>query len=121
MPTTITGSTGVSQVQDGVVDADALATLTKPLGVGQTWQNVTASRTAGVTYTNTTGRPIMVSLRSGYYGVEFTVDGVSRGGSSSNGAGSNYAGVTFVVPNNSTYSAIRASQAGNIDLWHELR
>ena len=31
-------------------------------GVGQTWQNVTASRSSGVTYTNTTGKPIMISV-----------------------------------------------------------
>lgn len=28
------------------------------IGVNQTWQDVTASRTIGVTYTNTTGKPI---------------------------------------------------------------
>jgi hypothetical protein len=31
-------------------------------GLGQTWQNVTASRIVGVTYTNTTGKPIMVAF-----------------------------------------------------------
>ena len=30
------------------------------LGVGQTWTNVLASRSAGVTYTNSTGKPIVV-------------------------------------------------------------
>ena len=32
------------------------------LGVGQTWQDLSGSRSTGVTYTNTTGKPIMVSL-----------------------------------------------------------
>src|SRR5699024_3080270 len=32
------------------------------LGVGQTWQNVTAQRELDVTYTNTTGRAISVSV-----------------------------------------------------------
>lgn len=31
-------------------------------GVGQSWQNVTASRSFGVTYSNTTGRPIFLSV-----------------------------------------------------------
>lgn len=32
------------------------------IGVGQTWQDVSASRTYGVNYQNTTGRPIQVSI-----------------------------------------------------------
>lgn len=34
----------------------------KSIGVGQTWQNVTAERHTGVTYTNTTGRPIAIHI-----------------------------------------------------------
>lgn len=30
--------------------------------LGQTWKNVTTSRAAGITYTNSTGKPIMVSV-----------------------------------------------------------
>lgn len=36
------------------------------LGMGQTWQNMTASRFSGVSYTNTTGRSILVRVRSEY-------------------------------------------------------
>ena len=36
----------------------------KEIGVGQTWQDVTASRVIGATYTNSTGKPIMVSFDS---------------------------------------------------------
>lgn len=42
------------------------------IGVGQTWQDVTASRSVGVTYTNTTGKPIMIQVTgsgSNPYGV----------------------------------------------------
>ena len=62
------------------LDADLVrgytpTTLPAGIGVGQTWQNVTASRSAGVTYTNTTGKPIMVFLgtgetRSSTYGLD---------------------------------------------------
>ena len=38
----------------------------KEIGVGQTWQDVTASRTRNVTYTNTTGKPIQVNISSDY-------------------------------------------------------
>ena len=48
----------------GKVLKDALdATKTSSFGVGQTWQNMTASRVVGTTYTNTSGRPIMVSVQ----------------------------------------------------------
>lgn len=33
-------------------------------GIGQTWQDLTASRSAGVTYTNTTGKPITIAIIS---------------------------------------------------------
>lgn len=36
---------------------------TPPLGWGQAWQNVSGSRAAGTSYRNTTGRPIMTSIR----------------------------------------------------------
>ena len=32
------------------------------VGVGQTWQNLTGSRSSGVTYTNSTGKPIQVHM-----------------------------------------------------------
>lgn len=38
-------------------------TLDTAFGIGQTWQNMTASRVVGTTYTNTSGRPIMVSVQ----------------------------------------------------------
>ena len=48
----------------GKVLKDALdTTITSSFGVGQTWQNMTASRVVGTTYTNTSGRPIMVSVQ----------------------------------------------------------
>ena len=37
-------------------------TAASSLGVGQTWQNVTSSRALGTTYTNSTGKPIQVSV-----------------------------------------------------------
>lgn len=40
-----------------------IAFSSQDLGVGQTWQNVSGSRTAGTTYQNTTGKPIMISVR----------------------------------------------------------
>jgi|688.fasta_scaffold1409871_1 hypothetical protein len=40
----------------------AVSTNSYALGVGQSWTNVTSSRALATTYTNSTGRPIMVSI-----------------------------------------------------------
>lgn len=42
---------------------DGSANVDLPLiGYGQTWQDVTASRALGTTYTNSTGKPIMICV-----------------------------------------------------------
>ncbi|WP_372703416.1 hypothetical protein [Citrobacter freundii] len=53
--TTLNGI-GLESLFDSKLDAS------NALGTGQNWVDVTASRTAGVTYTNTTTRPICVSI-----------------------------------------------------------
>lgn len=46
---------------------------TNAIGYGQTWQDVTASRSSGVTYTNTTGKPIKIRVNTGLSGTDATV------------------------------------------------
>ena len=58
MATTLSGS--LATFSDGF--AQDKTTNSYALGVGQTWQNVTASRGLITTYTNSTGRPIMVAI-----------------------------------------------------------
>ena len=80
--------------------------VTDGFDLGQTWQDVTASRSFGVTYTNTTGKPIFVALRNGVSGTGYAYIyvnemAVSLAGTT-DGAGipiTSYA----IVPNNSTY------------------
>ena len=103
------------------------------IGVGQTWQEVTSERHTGVTYTNTTGRPIFISVymnsnaQGGSSAIEIFVDDKFIGGQ--------YAGrmsglTTFlsacaIVPFGSTYSAktTRALDGSYQDAsrWLELR
>ena len=52
-------TTGNVLTSNGTVWASSAPTT---IGVGQTWQDVTASRAAGVTYTNSTGKPIQISI-----------------------------------------------------------
>lgn len=84
------------------------------LGQGQTWQDVAASRVAGTTYTNTTGRPIAVSIRETGDGTRtLSVNGVIV----SYAAGNAYDSMLFaVVPAGSTYVF-----SGGFNIWAELR
>lgn len=93
------------------------------LGVGQTWQNVSASRALGVTYTNTTSKPIVVSITAtaqNYCILYLTINSVVLGPSWSGGAGySQTPTIGGIVPAGQTYSA----EATNCPLhaWNELR
>ena len=88
------------------------------IGVGQTWQDLTASRAMDVTYTNSTGKPIFVSIYSpgGTDANALVVDGIVVAKASDSDA--NTTTVYAIVPNNSTYH--RPSGSG-VDRWTELR
>lgn len=91
------------------------------LGYGQTWQDMNAVRTPGGSYTNNTGKPIMVSASfwgpSGASGAYAIVDGVTLNGSTTN---SGYTvSVVFVVPPGSTYLA--SANYTSSYWWRELR
>lgn len=113
--------------------ADASATpieLAKSISIGwsQTWQNVTSSRSSGTTYTNSTGKPIMVNAFSNQIDSGFSltavVDGVTVGfGGGGGGGDARRTGfVAFIVPNGSTYSVNYTNGAtGSTLQWAELR
>ena len=92
------------------------------IGVGQTWQNVAASRSSnGTVYTNSTGRPIMVAFSSGGGGnldVSYAVDGVTIGLAYLSSGNAMYYPFSFIVPAGSTYS-ITSSRGTTV--WAELR
>ena len=84
------------------------------IGWGQTWQSVTGSRSAGTTYTNSTGKPIQVCIGLGddNQSAFIIVDGV-------NTARFGYVNTACViVPNGSTYKINTGITFGT---WAELR
>jgi hypothetical protein len=106
------------------------ATPAGGIGIGQTWQNVTGSRALGTTYTNSTGKPILVNVvqyNGGANGVfiTLTIDGVmvDRDGGWPGGGNPMYANVSGIVPNGSTYSAAATggNATGSLNNWAELR
>jgi hypothetical protein len=103
------------------------------IGVGQTWQNVTGSRAYGTTYTNSTGKPIYVSV-SGQStsaaggAIEFYISGVlvARQGAVQNASIASFHNITMIVPNGVTYSANAfpgggGSGGSSLQQWYELR
>jgi uncharacterized membrane protein required for colicin V production len=94
------------------------------IGVNQTWQNVIGSRSNGVTYTNSTGRPIQViaTNNSGSGVLSLTVSPVVNSVSlpyCSINATYSSAYVSFIVPVGQTYS-VTFTGAGT-QYWSELR
>jgi hypothetical protein len=111
MAVTINGLTGVTFNNGSLQTAAAAGTN------DQTWQVFTGSRSAGVTYTNTTGRPIMVCVNFTTGGPgDITVNGVlaAYGSSAVNQA---EGGVTTMVPVGAQY----AYNGRPIQQWTELR
>ena len=91
-------------------NAATATTASNAIGNGQTWQAVT--RTAGVTYYNTTGKSIFLAISiegvSGSY-IKLNIDGIDSIGYASNGGGSSGAlSCSAIIPNGSSYK-----QSGN--------
>jgi hypothetical protein len=101
-----------------------LALTNQVIGISQTTQNVTSSRVLGTTYTNSTGKPIVVyccmSNTVGNALVISSIDGVGIYGASVAAAGANYYGITLVVPNGATYTN-NMNGAPVLQLWIETR
>jgi hypothetical protein len=100
------------------------ATVSGGVGDGQTWQNVAASRAAGTTYTNTTGRPIALGITffvSNSQDWSLTIGGVivssaTRNSTSQTG---NLPVAAAIVPSGATY--VVTVTGATIQYWAELR
>lgn len=119
--TVASGATGTTQANgdNSTKIATTAYVQNMSLGLGQTWTDVTSSRAAGTTYTNSTGKPIFI-----YVTVQnvlntswsFKVNGTKVG--DVNGYGTNSGG-TLIVPPGATYVADLGSLA--LISWFELR
>lgn len=100
-----------------------MALTSQVLGVGQSWTNVYSSRATGVTYTNSTGKPIGVAI-SYTCSAASTVQGLTIDGVAVYAAGSeigNGSGFFLIVPNGSTYIFLTNGGTITIVTWNELR
>lgn len=93
-----------------------------PVGLGQGWVDLTASRVVLTTYTNTTGKPIEASISFASTAAAecyYYVDGGLFYGSSTPNAVSGIITGSFTIPNGSTYSS--NASMGTVRRWLELR
>ena len=111
-------SVDASKVVDGSITQAKLAQDATSIGVGQTWQNVTGSRSWNTTYYNTTGKPIMVSISAGTNSgtVYVHVNGVQV--MYSKAVYSDIDAFQIIVPNDGSYIA---TGTGALNSWSELR
>lgn len=118
----MSGNLAVSTINGVDISVSPVATESKVIGVGQTWQDVTASRALGTTYTNSTGKPIALNLTStnvNASGVSITVNGLLVTQMYLNNGVTGSSIGTVIVPNGGTYSVIMPNAA--LLKWFELR
>jgi hypothetical protein len=94
------------------------------IGYGQTYTNVSGSRSFAVTYYNTTGKPLFLSvsiqnLTTALDSLSLYINGISIQYTVGYGASWTYS-LTAIIPSGSSYSVTDA-QAGTIARWYELR
>lgn len=105
--TTIVQTTGTSttSVMSQNSTTNAIYTASS-IGISQAWIDMTSSRTAGINYTNSTGRPIVVSMNvknvpSGLFASSITVDAFEISAGSSISGEHRY--ISAVVPPGGIY------------------
>lgn len=108
------------------VSADEAINYSQAAGIGQTWQDVGASRSSGATYTNTTGKEISVCVTSATLvdattSLTASVDGVVVGQplmyGQISGQQTGQMFIAFDVPDGSSYIVT----ASGIKYWAEKR
>lgn len=109
----------------GRILQDSKLNASDALGIGQTWQDFTGSRSSGVTYTNNTGKPIMISVIATGRDATVTIYVgsvlVARQTDIFDSAGNASTGST-IVPAGATYRVISTNKYGvNVTSWAELR
>jgi hypothetical protein len=111
--------TGVTQTvgDNSTKIATTAFVQSEAIGYGQSWTDETSSRTSGTTYTNSTGKPIVVAINGNLLaGISIVVGGVTV---ATYGAINNSFNYQFMVPPGATYS-----YTGNLlssNGWIELR
>jgi hypothetical protein len=116
--TTLPGNNSVAVYNPSISD--------NAIGTGQAWQDMTANRAFGTTYTNTTGKPIEVSIDVQNGGTDSSIGlwvgsaiASSRYVGTTAGKGGNF---SAIVPPGQTYVfAVNSGDSTTLRRWSELR
>lgn len=105
-------------------DSSTQTTAGNVLGINQTWQSLTGSRALATNYTNSTSKPIMVSVIAGPTtasgDIQFLIDGtVTQRQYTNPDSSSLVLAVWGIVPPGSTYRVNTTNLA--LTDWAELR
>lgn len=119
---TLSGAVSGSATFDNSGNISIPTTLNQGLGVGQTWVDMSSSRTRDTVYTNNTGKPIMVTIaiptNSGYSANLYCDNQiVSEWLQQSNG---NFS-LSTIIPNGSNYKLTTSYGGVPFRWWRELR
>jgi hypothetical protein len=118
----VSGDLGTPSALVGTNITGTANALNAGIGVNQTWQSV--SRAIGTTYTNSTGKPIVVaitytnSLGNSVQGLVINGATVYASGCQTATFGS---GFSLVIPNGATYVTVSNSGTMTLVTWMELR
>ena len=135
LPSATTSTQGIVQLNDSLTSTSITEALTarqgnvlrnRDFGIDQYWQDVTAFRALGVTYTNTTGKPISVVISGNPSNLPETlilvIDGIVVWNQVIDGENSNTnVVVSGVVPQYSAYTVGTDGNNTTIARWMELR
>ncbi len=117
MPTPTTGDNSTKGANTAFYQASALGVS------GQTWTDVTTSRALSTTYTNSTGRPIMVRVQALSTTLTTSIAITVGSSASVSYVGANATGVAMeaaaIVQPGETYEAL--ATGANLSKWWELR
>jgi len=115
----------VSNAATALSNLGGLAIANQIGGSNQSWIDETGSRSLGTTYTNSTGRPILVSVAistsSSTYNAYCYVGSVKVAYIACSSSAFTFASCQFIVPSGATYEVVTNAGSGSLQQWSELR
>lgn len=120
-PTLVTPALGTPSALVGTNISGTANNLNAGIGVNQSWTDVTSSRASGTTYTNSSGKPICVTISTSFAAQNDIIFYVNSVAIYDFGITSNVAirmNPFIIVPNGATYSC---TIPGGFNTWFELR
>jgi len=107
-----------------ITNLTLLAKQSQLIGVGQTWTNMVASRSLGVTYYNTTDRPISLAvfcsaISTGAIGLR--INGVGNNTMAYGQPGGAALSFQAIIPQGASYMVYTSSGSVDLNTWFELR